>query len=72
MNSKIGSCIGAMIGHVYHVNVDDSGHGWGNFLRVLVEVDLNKPLVQGTMLNIKDQTFFVPIQFECLPHFFLL
>lgn len=58
-----------MIGKVLHVDVDANGNDWGKYMQVLVEIDLLKPLAQGTMLFLKEHHVSMPFQYERLPHF---
>lgn len=69
MNSTVGSRIVALIGCLLHVDVDvdDNGHGWGKFLRVLVEINFYKPLVRGTTLHLQGRNVIVSFKYECLP-----
>ncbi|XP_041009439.1 uncharacterized protein LOC121253498 [Juglans microcarpa x Juglans regia] len=47
MNRDTGERIGRSIGRVLEVDVDEKESGWGQFLRVKVEIDLKKPLARG-------------------------
>ncbi|XP_042949100.1 uncharacterized protein LOC122281356 [Carya illinoinensis] len=51
MNQEVGGQVGAIIGKVLKVDVDEEGWGWGRCLRVQVEVDLYKPLVRGKRIS---------------------
>lgn len=59
MNVGVGSHIGVVIGSILHVEVDSSGNGWDKFLILLVEVNLYKPLPQGTMLSLPESKCFI-------------
>jgi hypothetical protein len=44
---EIGYQIGAIVGYVEEVDIDEDGMGWGQFLRVEIHADLMKPLPRG-------------------------
>lgn len=53
MGDEIGRKIGATIGTVEAVDTEANGMGWGEFLRVKIQLDLTKPLLRGRKLNIQ-------------------
>lgn len=61
--------IGAIVGEVLEVETQDDGSGWGNFFRVLVILDLSKPLARGRTILVKGMKFWIPFNYEKLPHF---
>jgi hypothetical protein len=69
MNLTVGHQIGSSMGKVEEVDVDDGGMGWGEFLRVKITLDLQKPLMRGRMLKINGSTTLVKFQYEKLPKF---
>jgi hypothetical protein len=69
MNLTVGHQIGSSMGQVEEVDVDDGGMGWGEFLRVKITLDLQKPLMRGRMLKINGSTTLVKFQYEKLPKF---
>ena len=69
MSLIVGQQIGSSMGHVEEVDVDDSGMGWGEYLRVKINLDLRKPLMKGRMLKINGSSTLVSFQYERLPKF---
>lgn len=47
MGTKVGFHIGASMGVVDEVDMDEEGVGWGEYLRVRIKFNLNKPLSRG-------------------------
>lgn len=47
MNRRHGTQIGSAIRRVLDVDVDLDDIGWGNYLRVRMEIPLNKTLARG-------------------------
>lgn len=47
-----------------------AGNGWVKLLRVLVEVNLYKPLIYETMLTLLGSRIFIPFQYERLSRFY--
>ena len=69
MGRDIGSKIGASMGVVEAVDTDARGMGWGEFLRVKVQIDLFKHLPRGRKINIEGTAHWITFQYECLPKF---
>lgn len=60
--------IGRMLGRV--LDTDLSGHGWKHFIRVRVEVEVNKPLCTGfPMYREKLSALWIPFKYEKLGNF---
>lgn len=53
MTQKIGKLIGAIIGKVEIVDVNEDNIGWGPFLRIRAQVNITKPLLRGTIAKFK-------------------
>ena len=52
------------------VDAPKSGLAWGVFLRVRVNIDITKPLMQGEMIQIDDlEASWVTFKYEQLPIF---
>lgn len=51
MGKEAGFQIGSSIGVVEEVDTDEEGVGWGEFLRVRIQVELTKPLPRGRVLK---------------------
>lgn len=59
----------ATIGEVEEVEVDEDGVGWGEYLRVRVVIDLQKPLACGRTIIIRNKTLWVPFKYEKIPKY---
>ena len=64
MSLTVDHQIGSSMGHVEKVDVNDGGMGWGEYLRVKITLDLQKPLMRGIMLKINDFTTLVSFQYK--------
>jgi hypothetical protein len=62
--------IGASVGVVEDVDVDDDDPGWGEYIRVKIKVDLKKPLARGRMLHLPGKSVWIAFKYEKLPRFF--
>jgi hypothetical protein len=74
MHKRWGAVIASSLsveGSVPVVDCDDSGQCWGSFMRVRVEVDVNKPLRRGVKVfsQRKNTTDWFDVQYEQLPHY---
>jgi hypothetical protein len=69
MGWEIGYKIGAMVGVVEDVDVNEDGVGWGEFLRVQIVLDLSKPLPRGMTIRVRDKAIWVAFQYEKIPKF---
>ncbi|XP_035551145.1 uncharacterized protein LOC118349709 [Juglans regia] len=69
MNEDRGRQLGNTIGVVEKVDVKEDGSGWGRYLRVLIVIDLQKPLARGRTINVKGEKLWIPIRYEKLPRF---
>lgn len=67
MDKRHGTQIGSAIGRVLDVDVDMNDTGWENYLRVRIEIPLNKTLARGRFITIKDESFWIPFKYEKLP-----
>jgi hypothetical protein len=59
MSKEMGKRIGASVGTVEEVDVDEDGVGWGEYLRVRITLDLSKPLSRGCFIKIRDKSICV-------------
>lgn len=48
----------------------DDGSRWGGYLRVLIDVDLYKPLARGRTINVGGDKLWIPIRYKKLPRFY--
>ncbi|XP_040994394.1 uncharacterized protein LOC121240945 [Juglans microcarpa x Juglans regia] len=66
MNKCIGEQIGATIEKVVEVDAGEDGMGWGSFLRIRIECDLNKVVARGRTVNLQGMNMWVPFMYEKL------
>jgi hypothetical protein len=64
MSIKAGNQIGATVGKVEEVDVNEEGVGWGKYLRVKILLDLTKPLSRGRMLRLRGNKTWVAFLYE--------
>lgn len=69
MRKDVGTLIGSTMGLVEEVDTDIDGVGWGEFLRVRIQLDLTKPLSRGRFLNLQGKSVCVDFQYERLPRY---
>jgi hypothetical protein len=69
MSLTVGQQIGSSMGHVEEVDVNEGGMGWGESLRVKINLDLQKPLMRGRMLKIQGNSMLIPFKYKRLPKF---
>jgi hypothetical protein len=51
------------------VETDEEGVGWGEHLRVKIQIDISKPLSRGRILKIQGDPVWIAFQYERLPKF---
>ncbi|KAF5449950.1 hypothetical protein F2P56_030343 [Juglans regia] len=69
MNEDRGRQLGNTIGVVEEVDVKEDGSGWGRYLRVMIVIDLQKPLARGRTINVRGEKLWIPVRYEKLPRF---
>ncbi|XP_059454891.1 uncharacterized protein LOC132185085 [Corylus avellana] len=69
MSREVGLKLGSSVGTVEEVDTDGDGIGWGEFLRVKIWIELNKPLPRGRMLRYEGKSHLIGFQYERLPKF---
>lgn len=69
MLADTGKKIGSILGNVLDVMVIEVGGNEGRHIKVLVEIDLTKPLARGTKLRYKNNEIWVQFKYEQLPGF---
>jgi hypothetical protein len=69
MSLIVGQQIGSSISQVEEVDVDEGGMGWGECLRVKLNLDLHNPLMRGRMLKINGSSMLIRFWYERLPKF---
>ena len=67
MNKDVGTKIGNSLGDLIEVDVAGDGMGWGNYLRLRVNIDITKPLDRGKALHLAGKTSWVEFKYEKLP-----
>jgi hypothetical protein len=67
MGKETGQKIGASVGVVQEVDVEEDEPGWGEYLRVKILIDLSKPLARGRMLHVHKQSLWIAFKYEKLP-----
>lgn len=72
MNKTYGEEIRKRDGEVIEVDVDQDGLGRGPYLHTKIWVDISKPLICGSLINIEGKITWIPLKYECLPNFFFL
>lgn len=60
----VGFKIGATLGVVEDIDVDDDGMGWGNSLHVKVRLNLTKLIARARKVMIKGALHWVSIKYE--------
>lgn len=58
------------MGRIIEMDVEKDGIGWGNCLRVKVEISLCKALARERFINIGAQRLWVYFKYEKLPRFY--
>jgi hypothetical protein len=71
MNAATGKAIGDKLGKMLEVDAEEDGSAVGSYLRVKVQVDIQKPLQRGVTLEHDDKgnRGWCPIRYEFLPNF---
>lgn len=67
MGRKMGMKMGSLMGEVVEVETNEEGIGWGEFLRVRIVIDIQRPLVRGRILKLRSQSIWIPFQYENIP-----
>ncbi|XP_030949448.1 uncharacterized protein LOC115973328 [Quercus lobata] len=67
---EIGLAIGAKLGEVLEIDVQESGVHWGTCLRVKVHLDVTKRLLRGKKITMEGgESRWVNFKYERLPNF---
>lgn len=51
------------------VDVDQDGLGRGPYLHTKIWVDISKPLIYGSLINIEGKITWIPLKYERSPNF---
>jgi hypothetical protein len=69
MGRGVGLKLGAFVGQVEEVDTEKDGVGWGEFLRVKINIDLYKPLSRGRMIKFDGKSTLIGFKYEHLLKF---
>ncbi|KAE8772589.1 hypothetical protein D1007_55405 [Hordeum vulgare] len=71
MDRASGEDVGGAIGEVQEVETDEDGKAVGKYLRVKVKLNITKPLMRGSMVQIDERgrKSWCPFAYEYLPNF---
>ena len=69
MKRGVGAKIGESLGTLEDVDVAGDSGGWGRCLRLRVNIDLQRPLERGRLLNMGGKEYWVKFRYEKLPLF---
>lgn len=61
--------IGKLFVHCHNVVLPKNGSRHGRVLKLLAEVELEKPLIRGTNLKLADESLWVDFKYEKIPTF---
>jgi hypothetical protein len=69
MGREMGVKLGSNAGTVEEVVTNDEGIGWGEYLRVRIRINIQKLLVRGKMINVRNKAVLIPFKYEKIPKF---
>lgn len=61
--------LGKLFFHCLNVIYPENGGKDGRLLKLLVELELDKPLIRGTRLKLENEVIWVDLKYEILPTF---
>ncbi|KAF5471500.1 hypothetical protein F2P56_008288 [Juglans regia] len=67
MMKEKGKVIGESLGRLIDVDVPGDGIGWGEFLRVRVEIPLRRAVVRGRWIKVNETNVWANLKYEKLP-----
>lgn len=68
-SKEVGWKIGKLFHKCLNVILPENGSKQGRVIKILVEVELNKPLLRGTKINIDGEQEWIDFKYELLPSF---
>lgn len=68
-SKEVGWKLGKLLIQCLNVIYPENGEKEGRLLKVLVEMELDKPLLRGTKLKLDDEVSWVEFKYEMLPTF---
>ncbi|KAK6141929.1 hypothetical protein DH2020_024326 [Rehmannia glutinosa] len=69
MSMETGRKIGKKFGTLKDILIPETGSSYGRHIKVLVEIDLEKPLMRGTNLRLDGETNWISFKYENLQSF---
>lgn len=69
MDKETKELLESSIGKVIEVDVPNDEVGWGQFLKVQIEINLQQPLALGRFINFNKRKMWIPICFKKLSRF---
>lgn len=69
MGREMGIKLGSLVGEVEDVDTNKEGEGWGEYLRVRIQVNVLKPFVRGRLLKLKENSSWIAFQYEKISTF---
>lgn len=67
MNKRLGEQIGETVGSVIQVDTSHDSLDGGRFLRVLVDIDIHKPVARGKTIKWQGESLWIPFRYKKLP-----
>lgn len=68
-SKEVGWKIGKLFHKCLNVILPENGSKQGRLLKILVEVELNRPLLMGTRVNLEGEKEWADFKYELLPNF---
>lgn len=70
-SKEVGWKLGKFFHKCLNVILPENGSKQGSLLKIFVEINLNKPLLRGTKINLDGKIEWVDFKYELLPSFCL-
>lgn len=70
VSKEVGWKIGKLFIHCRNVVIPESGSRSGRLMKILVDIDLGKPLMRGTKIKLEEELLWVDFTYEKLPTFY--
>lgn len=72
LSKEVGWKIGKLFSKCLNVILSEYGSKAGRWLKLFVEIELDKPLMRGTYMKLDDEHVWVEFTYEYIPAFLLL
>jgi hypothetical protein len=69
MDREMGVKLGSNAGTIEEVDTNEEGIRWGEYLRVRIRINIQKPLVRGKMIKVRNKAVLIPFKYEKIPKF---